>query len=204
MSQIIELSSVGFTEKFSLVVNLIDDYTTDKIIGNVEVSLKGKRIEPVRNPSGYYIFLDIPKGSYTVQIQGGEYYFDEEEDVKLTDQDKNPIINIILKPAPSYPFSTSATLIRGCLQSSKGMGIFEASLKVKERDIETKTTEKGEFVIYFKNLKKDDVTTIDGKKLVKIKEKNPVIEIQFPDHKKKTKSLETEEGKTTSFTLIYS
>jgi hypothetical protein len=204
MSQIIDLPSENVTEKRSLAVNLIDEFTNGRAIGNVEVSLKGKRIESIRNPSGYHVFLNIPQGSYTVQIQGGEYYFDEKKDVELTYQNNSPILNIILKPAPSYPFSPSATLIRGYLQTSKGIGIPEASLKVKGKDIETKTTEKGEFVIYFKNLKKDDVTIIDGKKLVKINEKNPVLEIDHSKYKKKTKSLKIEEGKTTSFTLIYS
>lgn len=204
MSQIIELPSEDATAKLSLAVNLIDVLTNGRTIDNVEVSLKGKKIEPVKNPSGYYIFLDIPQDSYTVHVKGGEYYFDEEKDVKLSDQNKNPIVNIILNPDPAYPFSPSATLIRGYLQTSKGIGIPEASLKVKGKDIETKTTEKGEFVIYFKDLKKDDVTIIDGKRLVKIKEKNPVLEIKHPDYKKKTKSLEIEEGKTTSISVIYS
>lgn len=192
--------------KLSLAVYLIDSYTGRRISGDAEVSLKGLNIKPVRNPSGYYLFLNIPEGVYTLQVTGGEYYFDEEKDeVRLSDLDrKDPVILITLTPTPAYPFSLSATLIRGCVRDNHGRGIPYANVKIKGRNIRTTTAENGEFVIYFEGLKKDDVVTTEGKKLVKIKGNNPVLEFMHSDYKKKTKTVEIEEGRINSVSIAYS
>jgi len=192
----------NFGSKLSLAVNLIDDYMGE-VVGEVGVSLKGLPMNPVRNPSGYYLFLNLPENKYSVQVKGGEFYFDTgKENVNLTDLDKrNPVINITLYPTPSYPFPHTATLVMGRVQDSAGKGIPDAVLKVGESDIQSRTTGKGDFVIYFKDLKKDDVTMIDGKKLVYIKGKNPVLAIRHPDHRKKTISVAVEERKITSLSV---
>jgi hypothetical protein len=201
MNQKIMIRSVG--SKLSLAVNLIDDYSRGEIVGEVKVSLKGETMKPVRNPSGYYLFLNLPESSYTVQVNGGEFYFDaEKENVKLTDlEQRNPVINITLYPTPSYPFTHTATLIMGRVQDSSGRGIPNAVLNVRESDIRAITTGKGDFVIYFKGLKKDDVALIDGKKLVNINGKNPILEIVHSDYGKKTISVEVEERKITSLSV---
>ena len=195
------------TTRLSLAVYLTDDYSGrgGYLDGDVTVSLKGQKTESFRNPGGYYLFLDLPEGSYTVQINGGEYYFDKEkEDVTPADlKKKSPVINITLKPTPSYPFQSSATLIRGFVKDPEGRGIPGAVIRVRKTKIKTWTNDSGEFVIYFKNLKKDDVTTVGGKKLVKINGKNPVLKISHPDYKKKSKTVKVEEGKTKSISITY-
>ena len=192
------------TKKLSLAVYLIDDYTERGIAGNLDVSIKGRSAIPIRNPSGYYLFLDLPVGIHTVQVKGGEYFFDQEEVVRLVDLDElNPVVNIYLKPAPSYPFPSTSTLIRGHLEDFMGRGIPEAVLRIKGRDTRTMTTHKGEFLIYFKGLRKGDVTTMDGVKFVKINEKNPILEIKHPDYKEKTKTVELREGTVTSLSITY-
>lgn len=199
--KIVMIRSVG--SKLSLAINLIDDYSPGEIVGEVGVSLKGLVMNPVRNPSGYYLFLNLPENNYTVQVKGGEFYFDTgKENVNPTDLDKrNPVINITLYPTPSYPFPPTATLIMGRVQDSMGKGIPNAVLNVGESDIQARTTGKGDFVIYFKGLKKDDVTLIDGKKLVNINGKTPILEILHPDYGKKTISVEVEERKITSLSV---
>ena len=193
--------------KLSMAVYLTDDYSgRGGNLGDIRVSLKsptGQIIPSTRNPDGYYLFLDLPENTYTpytIQIEGGGYYFDKKKKnvipAKLKKND--PVVNITLKPTPAYPFPPSATLVRGLVSDPEGRGIPDAVIKIKKKRIRTRTTEKGEFVIYFKGLKKDDVTTVNGKKLVKINGKNPVIIVRHQDYRRKRKAVKVVEGKTTS------
>jgi hypothetical protein len=101
--------------KLSLAVSLLDDYSKGKPIGGVAVSLNGRKEKPVKNLSSYYIFLDLPDDSYTVQV-GSDFYFDEELDIDIAGFGGPTAIN--LKPKPSYPFSQGATLIRGAVANT--------------------------------------------------------------------------------------
>ncbi len=206
MSQIKGVFIGSSTRRLSLAVYLIDDYTSRKIVGNLDVSIKDHNIKPIRNPGGYYLFFDLPDDNYTVQVKGGEYYFDEErEAVRQDDLDElNPVVDIVLKPAPPYHFPSNATLIRGHLEDSGGEGIPGAVLRIKGRDNLTGTNDKGEFVIYLKGLKQNDVVTVNRKMLVKIDGKNPVLEIKHRDYKNLTKTVEIVEGTTTSLSITYS
>ena len=205
MSQINGILTGSSTTKLSMAINLIDDYTSSGVVNNLDVLIKGHNVKPIKNPSGYYLFLDLPDDKYNIEIKGGEYYFDEEKEaVRPHNLDElNPVIDITLKPAPPYHFPSTATLIRGHLEDSGGGGIPGAMLKIKGFDAKTRTNDKGEFIIYFKGLKKNDVVTVDGKMLVKINGNNPVLEIKHPDHKSLTKTVEVVEGNTTSLSIIY-
>ena len=68
--------------KLSFAVFLLDDYSKGKPIGRVDVSLKDRKQKPIKNLSSYYLFLDLPDGTYTVQVNS-DYYFDEESDINL-------------------------------------------------------------------------------------------------------------------------
>lgn len=205
MSQINGIFIGSSTKKLSLAINLLDNYTSRGVVNNLDVLIKDLNVKPIRNPSGYYLFFDLPDDNYTVQVKGGEYYFDEEKEaVRPENLDElNPVIDIILKPAPPYYFPATATLIRGHLEDSGGGGIPGAVLRIKGLDTRARTNNKGEFVIYFKGLKKNDVITVDGKMLVKINGKNPVFEIKHPNHKSVTKTVEVVEGITTSLSITY-
>ncbi|TFG47407.1 MAG: hypothetical protein E4H40_06490, partial [Candidatus Brocadiia bacterium] len=117
MSQIKGILTGSSTTKLSMAINLIDDYTSSGVVNNLDVLIKGHSVKPIRNPSGYYLFLDVPDDKYTVEIKGGEYYFDEDKEAVRPDNldELNPLIDITLKPAPSYHFPSTATLIRGHL-----------------------------------------------------------------------------------------
>lgn len=195
--------------KLSLAVRPIDEYSGNWPAGRISLSLKDQEDlerKPVRNLGGYYLFFGLPEGSFTIQIEGGDWYFDEvKKNVKPSELDeKNPVVTISLIPSPSYPFSHSDTLIRGSLQGLRGESVSKALIRVKDRDISTRTTDKGEFVVYFSNLKKNDIKVINGKKLLKINGDNPVLEISHPDLGNKTESIEVEEGKTVSISITYS
>ncbi len=66
---------------------------------------------------------------------------------------KNPAIDIVLKPIPSYPFPSGITLIKGvvkdlAIEAPEEQGVSGATVKIKDTEYEGTTTEKGEFVIY--------------------------------------------------------
>jgi hypothetical protein len=79
----------------------------------------------------------------------------------------NPVVEITLKPRPSYPFSAGTTLIRGIFLDTAGNPVPGAEVKVVEKGISTITTPKGEFVFYFKGLTDDDVFEENGKGFIK-------------------------------------
>lgn len=112
-----------------------------------------------------------------------------------------PLSLITLTPAPAYPFSRSETLVRGCVRDTGGRGIPGAAISVQGRDMRTRTTTKGEFVLCFTGLKKDDVETMEGKKLVKPKGNDPVLEIMHPDYTTITQSVTIEEGVVSSHSV---
>lgn len=187
------------TAKLSFAVSLLDDYSKGTPIGHVEVCLKGRKEKPIKNLSSYYLFLNLPDDSYIVQARS-EYYFDEDLEVNTTGRDpKNPVI-IILKPKPSYPFPPGATLIRGVVYDSAEKAVPGAKVRVKGRDVESKTTEHGEFVLYFGPLTEDEILKEDGKRFIKGNGDKITLEVTY-DGETKSGELEAEEGKTTSVTF---
>ncbi len=90
------------------------------------------------------------------------------------------VVEIALKPKPSYRFPSSATLARG-LVSNTGP-VVNADVTVVAKTIETLTDEKGEFVLYFKGIKQE-VITVEIKKGGNTKSVNTTVE------EGKTKSL---------------
>ncbi|MCK4937536.1 MAG: carboxypeptidase regulatory-like domain-containing protein [Methanosarcinales archaeon] len=212
MNQNISILAESITTRLSLAVDITDDYQESRVISELKIFLKDQDIQPVKNLSGYYLFLDLKGSNDTVLVQGGDYYFDNEsENIELGELDTLcPVVNITLKPNPSYLFPSSATLIRGCVRDSQNDGISGATIRMKKTDFETQTTTLGEFVIYFRGLNYYEVETEDGKKMVKIDGKNPELNIEHPDYRnkkgkirKKNVTVEVEEGKTTLLSITY-
>lgn len=71
---------------------------------------------------------------------------------------KNPVVTIPLKPLPSYLFHGYATLIRGLLLDSGENPVVNAIIKVTDLKIETKSDKMGEFVLYFNNIKNENIS----------------------------------------------
>lgn len=71
---------------------------------------------------------------------------------------KNPVVTIPLKPLPSYPFRDYATLIRGLLIDSGKNPVVDAIIKVTNLNIETKSDKMGEFVLYFNDIKNENIS----------------------------------------------
>lgn len=96
----------------SLAVQLVDDYAAaGEPPGRVTVSVQGSTKAAVRNPSGYYIFTDLPAATHEVVVEADFYL---RETVSVTTGDPHNLVKkIIIKPNSTYPFLSMATLIRG-------------------------------------------------------------------------------------------
>jgi len=181
--------------RLSLAVSVVDDYTDRQVAGDVELALAEKRA--LVNPSGYYLFLDVADGNYTLKVQA-DYYFSQEQDVTLP-LSGEPVIELTLKPTPAYPFPRGATLIRGIIRDTDGKPVSGATAEVIGKEIENKTTEEGEFVLYFKNLTEDDIIKIGRKRYVRRNNSRRLMaKASHPDYRSKIKRTEVEEGKTVS------
>ena len=139
----------------SLAVHLLDGYTKSEPRGWVEVFIEGRGKKPVRNPSFYYLLLDLPADNYSLRIES-EYYFDEKKEVKDTNDPSMPLV-ITIRPMPHYPFPPGETLVRGILKDSNDKSVSEAGLSWKAGKGEGWTTRKGEYVMYFKGLTEEDI-----------------------------------------------
>jgi hypothetical protein len=119
--------------------------------------LKGTGVKAPRNVSGYYLFTDLPHGTYEVSIES-ELYFSEAATVDTpTLPPKNPVMEILLKPKPAYPFPSNATLVRGIV-SNAGAVVADAVISVTGKAVKSTTNEGGEFVLYFKGIKSELIT----------------------------------------------
>ena len=153
-------------------------------------------------PERRMIFLDSDpttnKIHWETDPRGGlEYDYGEDAKIRLP-VPENLIIRMMLKPKPSYPFPPGATLIRGMVYDSAEEAVSGAKVRVKGKDVENKTTEKGEFVLYFGPLTEDEIIREDGKRFVKGNGgKTLHLEVEY-DGVTEPIELEAEEGKITS------
>jgi hypothetical protein len=163
MSRILE----SHTRRLSLAICLIDNYANKPPLGAVNISLKYQKYKATGSPSGYYVFLNLPDETYTVQARS-DFYFDE--DVEVTPSSLNllnPVKKIWLKPNPAYPFPLGATLIRGLVLDSNKKTVSDAMVEITGKNIKTVTSEKGEFVLCFPPLKETEIIKENGKRFVK-------------------------------------
>lgn len=160
-----------------LPVWLTDGYSKQRPLGRLKVMIKEGNIKASRNLSGYYTFVDLPSGTYTVRIESALYFTEE----KSTSVPKSVAEEIELTPKPFYPFPNNTTLARGQVLSTAGP-LSGAEITVTGKTIKTITDEKGEFVLYFKGIKTEPIT-IEIKKGADIKTVSTTI------NEGKTKSL---------------
>jgi hypothetical protein len=162
--EILETNSV----RLSMAIYLQDAFSKIEPIGLVNVSMRGSSKKPIKNASFYYLFLNLPDGDYTFDIKS-DYYFDETYTYTVTQIFRDPL-SISLLPKPSYPFPPGETLVRGVLMDPDNPEnpMPNAELSWKDGKVLSRTTELGEFVIYFGGLTEDDIKEdpITGKKFV--------------------------------------
>jgi hypothetical protein len=155
------------TNYLSFAILIVDSYTKDQPVGNLTFYINNEILQPMKNNSGYYLFLNLCGDNYCLQINS-EFYFDKSLDVQLSSLNPlNPLIQVELIPTPTYPFSSGATLIRGMVLDSSKRPVSNAIVKINEKKIESFTSQKGEFVLYFPSLKKDEIIKENNKRYVK-------------------------------------
>ena len=105
---------------------------------------------------------------------------------------KHNILEILLKPRPSYPFAGNAILVRGSVSNTEPSADY--SINVVDENITTRTDERGEFVLFFKGIEQNEENEEE-------KEKDITIEIK-KNGSTKTINTAIEEGKTTYLGVI--
>lgn len=110
----------------SLAIQLLDVYTGGEALGRVSVSIAGNKA-PLKNPSGYYVFTDLPPATYDITVET-ELYLPETVAVP-TGAPHDRVKKISLIPNGAYPFSSAATLVRGVVSGSGGGPLAEAALQ---------------------------------------------------------------------------
>lgn len=156
-------SDLYFSEEIK-ASNVILDFDT-KGPATGETSTKVKNFSTLqqddtvefRNPTGdveHKVITNIDSNKGIISWTGGlEYSFTASGSTILSI--KNPVVSVLLKPLPNYPFPNHATLVRGLLVSidSRENPVVDARVKVTGQDKETKSDKSGEFVLYFNNIK---------------------------------------------------
>ncbi len=138
---------------------------------------------------------DIDNAEKTISWEGElKYdYSTEGSSIRVLDY---LVDNIILKPKTSYPFPGDTTLLRGRVLSDE-KPVVGADIIVLSQNVENKTDERGEFILFFKSfkadkdeLKKGKITIKKGNIIIKIgEEEKPLNNEKVIIHKGKTKSL---------------
>ena len=193
-------------------------------VGAIRTYLKKEKISGVMNISGYYTFLNLEDGNYTVRIEtefyltkefvvivpsygsppGGAIYSDD-EDVHLRDYNGVLVATVTLRPNSTYPFPGGSNLIRGIVYDATMNPVPNAVVSVLGKPIHNKTTERGEFVLYFTGLTVDNVIRIDGRKFVRGNGTQEIkIEADHPDFGVSPQfSLQLKEGTIASASIVY-
>jgi hypothetical protein len=136
-----------------------------------------------------------------------ERYFDETSETlnTATYNNKSPI-NINLMPRPSYPFRPGETLVRGRLLDGDERPIPGGRLSghAANKDFSSRTTETGEFVIYFGTLGEEEVVKEDERYFIKGDTDAKIkISIEWAGRSKEMELDEVEVGTTRSITVLF-
>ncbi len=93
------LSEEKVSRELSFALEILDE-TTERIPKvPVKVRIPGLPVVPVKSLSGYYLFFNLPQGTYTVSIDADSYIHTEETITIPRDppDDKNPLFEITIK-----------------------------------------------------------------------------------------------------------
>ena len=197
---------VSITSPLSFAVELVDNYTNQKPLGTTNIIMMDEPdSKPVLNKSGYWLFLkpnntNPNHNNKTIKVISS-YYFDVVQQVNFDsfDDPKYPVVSIQLIPRPSYPFPSNLTMLRGMIRDVNKKPIEDAVIAVSDTDIRTRSTEKGEFVLYFIDSLKEFISKENfiNHNIIRI-----TLKISHPNFKDKIASIEIQNRKTTSLTII--
>jgi hypothetical protein len=193
-------SSEQTNSNLSFAVLPVDDFTGERPLEKVSISIKELGIEGTLNSGGYHLFFDLNNNTkYTVLVKSdSKNYLDVEEIVDLAQLrqnpnfKKNPVVPIILYSSPSYPFSVGVTLIRGTVETlvdpnnifgTEKIPVLDATVKITKLNLAYKTNKNGEYIFYFTKLRTDNIVeeTLPGtgkKKYIKMTDNSSLFTLK--------------------------
>ena len=99
------------TMRVSLALAVIDGLTGQPILGGVRVCLDNGN-PAIRKPNGYWIFVNLPAGTYTVTIQAPFY---QGKTLQVYISEEGTITQTALLPSKQFPFSQPVLWWEGTL-----------------------------------------------------------------------------------------
>ncbi len=113
-------STLQLGRKVSMVLWLIDQYTSLGCNEDITVYLNERPASFQRKAGGYLVFSDLEEDQFRVSIES-PCYFTEQLEISLNNLNRSePVVYVPLKPAPQYRFNPGATLIRASLCDNNG------------------------------------------------------------------------------------
>ena len=184
----------------------------------------GKRFR--RTPSGHFVVTDLPAdlAELTVDIRGGGRYLNSSVTIDKFGTISNPIdssyeaAEVLLYPAPSYPFDRGATLVRGSINAN-GEPVEAAECWIEMTgdnpptfEAEGRSDPRGEYVLPVRGIGPADVTqayqdgtAVDGRKLVHVDGGQPTVVVKHPDTGEiREQSVVVPEGDTVQLDFSFS
>ncbi|SEP26444.1 hypothetical protein SAMN04487948_1299 [Halogranum amylolyticum] len=202
----------------SLVVRVVDAFTGRPPQWPLDVSVDGIDVTPVSGRRGHYLFLDVdlPSSPITVGVTGGPWYDDTSEQVEwvTTDSPTPPVINprqrpVVLEMMPSttYPFPAATTLVRGTVRDERGgadRAVPDAAVAVDGVDRRARTTDIGEFVLFFQPSPEGTVSVVreGGEWVTKVGNQDPTL-VATDGSTTVESTVRVETGRTTRTVLTF-
>ncbi|EFM11333.1 conserved hypothetical protein [Paenibacillus curdlanolyticus YK9] len=116
----------SFVSRVSAAIRPIDELAADRSpIGQVQITLEGITAKPLRNRSGWQVFMDLPSGNYVGRLVS-EHYLDAEISITVQSGADPVALDVPLLPRSSYPFPSHATLLRGVVKDQAGVPVNDA------------------------------------------------------------------------------
>lgn len=154
-------STVSFD--LSLAVHVTDGVTGGPPVVDPTVRVEESDERPVRTPSGFYVFADLPEAEVTVTVDAGDQYQVATESADLDPaggaRDAGDALEVSLTPTPAYEYPTGTTLVRGTVFDGD-TPVADATVTVTGQDLVVETTEAGEFA-YYLDIDPDDIVRYD-------------------------------------------
>ncbi len=153
----------------SFAVWLQDDLSGQaSLVDTTQITIKENGRWALRNPSGYYVFTQMPETTVTVRVET-KYYVLREVSVNIPALNaRNPVVAVTMKPNSLYPFPTGTTLVRGIVVDAGAHPLSGATVSVAGSAVTNTSEADGRFVLYWGPLLEDDISMVSNQRLLSV------------------------------------